>query len=439
MNRDKSMQICALSAVIMLVFIAQSANAATSSSAGSGIPSPPNFNVTSGTLTVCRGEISNIPIVVTNLGYDAATAYSQGAPNSAGPQMQQVDLSLSAKGFESSPNSNNNNNRNPGSSLTIYVPTFVPANASALVFAQVDITYNYLHLYSDSEVRNITLITERCQLPLSVSASPSTLIADQTENLTLNLTNSGNTTLSDLLIHISIPGVNGGVLEDQPIQLASIMPHSSVILNESIDVNANASSSSFPVNITTTYYNGTRLEQVQNNRFFLSTGLIQLTPSSITVSPSPVSDGNIFSMSFILTDTGTSGATGMTATALPTKGFSEFSSNSVFIGSISADSQTSVTLSQEVSNGTKPGAYVIPVRVNYLNNLRQNMSTLVNVTVLVAPLIAGNVSASARGAGSGAYAARSGSGSGFIIELIMLVIIVVLAYLLYKERKRAAK
>lgn len=416
-------------AIIVALISIQFAWAATSSTA-STTPSAPSFNITSGTLTVCRGQVDDIPIIVTNLGYSPTEAYSQGAPNVSGPQMQQVVLGISAKGIYSGINSNNNNNINPGNSIEIKVPVFVSANVSSLVLAQVSITYNYLYLYTDSETRNITFLTERCPSPLRVNATPGTLISDQTENLTLNLTNSGNTTLSDLLIHIAIPGQDGGVLVNQPIQVNSIMPMSSILLNESINIYGNTNSS-FPVNITTTFYNGSNLEQVLNNRFFLATGLIQLIPSSITVSPSPVSPGGIFSMSFVLTDTGTAGATGMEATALPTKGFKVFGSNSIFIGSITSDSQSSVTISQEVANNTKSGVYTIPVRVNYLNNLRQNLSTIVNVSVLV-----GSASAFNSSAASG-YEVRRGSGdiSG-IIELVMLIIIVALGVLLYRERKR---
>ncbi len=419
----------AIFAIMALVLAAQTAYAATSSTL-SGTPTAPSFNVSSGAIAVCRGQVDSIPIVITNLGYAPAVGYAQAAPNVSGPEMQQIVVGLGGKGLYSSPNGNSDNNVGPHHSITINVPTFVSANASSLMFAQVSITYNFLYLYTDSEVRNVTFVTERCPMPLSINATPSTLVSDQTENLTLNLTNNGNTTLTNLLIHISIPGSDGGVLENQPIQVTSVSPHNSVVLNESIDIYANASSS-FPVNITTTFYNGSRLNQVLNNRFFLSTGLIQLTPSSITVSPSGASPGSIFSMSFVLTDTGTAGASGMTATALPTKGFKTFSSNSVFVGSISADGQTSVTISQEVLNSTKPGVYTVPVRVNYLNNLRQNMSAIVNVTVPVgAPFLA-----SANGSGT---IVRQSAGGGGIIELLMVIVIIVLAVLLYRERRRRA-
>lgn len=427
----RTTNIFAAMAIIAVLASVPVALAATSSTP-STIPIPPNFNITSGTLSVCRGQIDNIPIVITNLGTSKSVAESEGAPNLSGPTMQNIQLSLGAKGLVSFPNSNNNNSVAPGKSVVINVSTFVDANATSLIFSQVDINYDYLAFYSDSEVRNVTFVTETCPGPLTVNASPSTLTSNQTENMHLNLTNSGNTTLTNLLIHIGIPSHDGGVLVNQPIQVNAIGPMSSLNLNESIDIYGNASSS-FPVNITTTFYNGNSLQQVFSNRFFLSTGLIQLTPSSITVSPSPVSPGGIFSMSFVLTDTGTAGASGLTATALPTPGFRVFGSNSVFIGSISSDSQSSVTLSQEVKNNTKPGVYTVPVRVNYLNNLRQNLSTIINVSVPVGTGLAANATRYTT------YRTSGGSGGGGLLIILLIIVIAVLGYLLYQERKKSRK
>jgi uncharacterized repeat protein (TIGR01451 family) len=188
----------------------------------------------------------------------------------------------------------------------------------------------------------------------------------------------------------------------------------------------------FPLNITANFYNGSSLEQVSKNLLLLSSGVISLTPSSLALSPQTPSPGSILSISFVLTNLGTVGASTVTVTALPPKGFVPFGSNSVFVGSIAAGGQTPVTLTFTVSNRTANGNYRIPVEISYLNSLRSNMSTWFNVSVSVAASSAFNTSQ--------AIASRSGySGSRVsfsFLTIILVIIIIVLLVLFIRERRK---
>jgi hypothetical protein len=144
--------------------------------------------------------------------------------------------------------------------------------------------------------------------------------------------------------------------------------------------------------------------------------------------PSP---GAIFSISLVLTNTGTSPASAVTAAVVPVKGFVPYGGNSVFVGSIAADSQSPVTLTLTASRSVQNGIYQIPVQIDYLNSLRQNVSQEITVPVQMA---AASINATTFIRSS----SRLSTGGG-LIALVMLIIIVILLILYYRERKRNAR
>ena len=415
--------------IALAIFAAQFVAAGTTSTATT-TPNPPSFNISSTSLPLCRGQTNIVPITVSNFGYTPAVAYGEGASNSSGPQMQQVQVSINSKGLFSQPSSDLLN-INPKSSNTINLPVFVNANASSLVFAPVNLNYNFLYFYADSETRNLTFVTQSCPNPLSMQIYPQILTSGTIQNITINLTNTGNFPLNSISLHFTIPGADGAWLSLQPAQIPTLAPHSTVILNKNVYIAGNESDQSVPLNVTVLYYNGTSLYQIYQNQEILASGLVSLSPSSFTISPSNPTPASIFSISFILTDTGTAGASALTATPIAPSGFTTFGSNSVFVGSITADSQTPVTLSLLTSNAVKPGSYTIPIRLNYLNNLRQNLSIWANTTVTISPASL-NATQSARFRTS-----QSSAGGG--LTLMLFIIVVVLGFLYYRERNRAGR
>jgi hypothetical protein len=167
---------------------------------------------------------------------------------------------------------------------------------------------------------------------------------------------------------------------------------------------------------------------VYNGIYLKFGGVINLTTSSLAISPSAPGPGSIFSISFILTNQGTTSASAVTATVLPEKGFTAFGTNPTFIGNIGVSSQSPVTVSVTASNTLKAGSYTIPIRLNYYDSLHDNVSTSMNVTVRLGAAAAFNMTA--------IRAARGGSGSGGLIVIVLVVIIIVLAVLYWMERKK---
>ncbi len=404
---------------LLLLFVIVAPVVAFAGTSGpSPIPPPPNFQISTNTLTLCKGLINEVPISIrTPLGASLMQAVQLSLTNSRSAYTV-------GNGTVSAVNVSSNLTR------TVNLPVFVSLNASSLISAGISINYEYDTLYTDSEVRNISFGIDTCATPLAVSVRPKVLVSGRIENVTLNLTNNGKLPLNFISIRASLPSVDGTFLGIQPVQVSSIAPGSTVFLNQSVFVYRNATQS-FPVNLSISMYNGTSLEQISDNPIVLSTGIINITASSVTLSPQRPSPGGIFSISFVLTDIGTSGASAATATALSTSGFAPYGSNTVFIGDMQTDTQTPVTLTLTVDNATKSGTYTIPIKINYLDSLRENLSTTVDVPVGVG-------SAGSFNAVAVAYKLRHSGGIDYslVIVVILIIIIAVLAYLLHKEKKK---
>jgi hypothetical protein len=397
------------------------------------VPNPPTFSISSTLQTLCKGETNEVPVTISNIGN---TNPSLGLTSLNGTAMQYIELSLVGPKTLTADNGTAYIGRvNPHNSSTVDFPIFVSPNASLITTAAVSVNYYYLTYYSDTETRNLTFEVETCQSPLLVSINPKTLASGTIQNVSIALTNTGNSPLESLYVHFSMPSIDGAIVGSQQAEISALDASSTYSINASVFVSRNASIESFPLNLTATFYDNGKLEQVSNSTSMIPIGGINLLPSGVTLSPSSTAPGGIFSISFILTDIGTSGASAVTATAILPKGFTPFGTNPVYVGDISADSQAPVTLTLVAGNSTKVGSYKIPIKIGYLNSLRQNESTILNITANVTGVL--NVS---KYSSTGTAVVRGNySGSGGILLpllIIAIIVIIVLAYMLMKEKKK---
>ncbi len=377
----------------------------------SPVPSPPGFYINTTALTLCRGMTNGIPVTVTNLG----TGYLG--------QMQNLQLAIvNSEGIFSG--TGNGGSVNTNSSKLVMLPAFVNANASSFITAEVSVSFYFDNIYTDSEIRNLTFGTTLCQQPLSADLSPKVFTAGEIENVTLNITNSGATTLNSISASVLFPQSDVAWLGSKPIEIARILPGKTVSIPSKVYVYTDAGQA-FGANLSVNYYNGSRAMQVWDSIEILSSGIINVTASSFTISPAIPRSGSVFSISFVLTNIGTAPASAVTATAEPPYGFTSFGSNSVFVGDIAVDSQTPVTITLIASNGTVTGPYAIPIRISYLNNLRDNISQNISVPleIFAAPANTGQ--------------AQQGNGSSYSAAILILVLIIaVMGFLLYQDRMK---
>ena len=402
----------------------------------SPIPPAPNFQVYSNVSILCAGYTNIVPVTIKNQG------------NPYLPAMQDVQIGLSNADTLQIGNSIEIPNIPVNTTSTVDIPLFVSASAGPIISVQVPITYNFLTLYSDNETRMISFGVRQCSQALSVNVTPTTFQVNQVDNITVTLMNLGNQTLRNISITAISPNTNRNGIRNvttevqffgnQPVQIGSIGPGNTLTLEESMF--ENASGNTFPLNLSIMYYNGKYPEQKQANFLMLSSGAINMDTTSITTTPTNVTAGEIFSISFILTDIGTEGATAVTATPVFPAGFKTYgSSNSTFIGDIATDTQTPVTITLMSDAGVQSGVHQIPVKISYLNNLRQNLTTIIDVPVTI---IGGSTSGSypyatsANGINTQRIAFRRNNDSLYV-EAILVVIIIGLGFLYFRARKRA--
>ncbi len=418
------MRMSSIVIAFLLLAIAAPVFAFAATSGPSPIPPPPSFQVSTNVTTLCKGTVNIVPIAIkTPVG---------------AAEMQQLQLSLTntRSAYTVGNGTVSAINVSPNVTAIDKMQIFVALNTSSIVSAGIAVNYEYSTLYSDSEVRNISFGIETCPTPLLVSIKPGVLTSGKIENITLSLSNTGNTTLNHISMHAGMPNVDGTFLGIQPIQVSAIVPRSTVNITQSVFVYSNATQS-FPINLSISLYNGLTIEQIADNPIVLSSGIINITPSSTTLSPQVPTPGSIFSISFVLTDIGTTGASGVTATPLPPLGITDYGQNSTFVGGMQVDTQTPVTLTLTSQSSLKPGNYIIPVRINYLNNLRQNLSTTIRVPVTFAGSSASTFNALS--AGATRYAtAREGSGLLTIILALGLIVFIVL-YLIERGKHKKLK
>ncbi|VVB77069.1 Uncharacterised protein [uncultured archaeon] len=388
------------------------------------IPPAPNFYVNSSMVGLCRGQVTYVPITVGNRG---ATG---------NPAMQNIVLSwANARGL--SPISNYTatiSNVSAKSSKTVYLPVLVSPSAASFISTAVNINYNFYTMYSDSEVRNISFSTYACPSPLSVAIDPEIITEAGQQNLTFNLTNTGNSTLSMLSVSLSSSGHRGVVLVgNQPEPVVSLLPNMSAYVNQGIYVTTDNISQLIPINVSVNFYNGSNLNQLFYNHYLLFGGIIDLNTSSLTVSPSVVTKGSTFSISFVLTNMGTSPASSVTAKTLSPAGFTPYGTNPTFVGSIAADSQSSVTLSLTAKTNLTSGTYTVPIKINYLNELRQNLTKWVNVSVKISGTSAANYSRTP----PVRTTAQNGGDNTVAIALVAAAVLCASAFFVWKKKGKA--
>ena len=270
-------------------------------------------------------------------------------------------------------------------SMTINVPVFVSLDTPAtLMVAQVPITYDYLTYYSDSETRTLTFEVESCPSQLSMNVSPTVFITGLVNNVTFSFTNTGNTALQN--ISATLQASSKDIAEEiqflgkQPIRIASLPPRSTVRMNQTLYENV---SRTFTINMTATLFNGTNPEEVSEQLHRVLRRNDRHGAIEHNGSPANVTPGSIFSLSFVVTDTGTVGASGATATAMVPKGFRAYGSNSEYLGDIQTDTQTPISLTLIANSTVKSGNYIVPVVMTYQNNLKDNLNTTIDVPVTV--------------------------------------------------------
>jgi hypothetical protein len=141
-----------------------------------------------------------------------------------------------------------------------------------------------------------------------------------------------------------------------------------------------------------------------------------------------------------LLNSGTTSASALSISTSGVNGISVLGANSTFIGTVGVDSPTSFTVSFEASRTVKPGTYTIPLRIEYLNNLNQKQSKLIEVPVQIASSSANSTFVTGNSSFvKGSFNQKKGD-SGLLLIVVIIIAAAVAAVAYMKVfRKRTGK
>ncbi len=379
---------------------------------------------------IIAGEINNVTVQVMNSGSGYVDDFITSVPSSSSLNI----LGQPSEIVSLPPYSTRN------VTMQIYIP---PSSSGGTVPLSLKSYYTNPYGYNTSANYTLDLYAvspsqgtvSALLSPLTLNITPTTIVPGQITMLTFSFTNRGNATLNNLSVQTPTLGSERGTqfVGYTPIKIDYIKPHSTVNITENIYTN---STTILPLNVTVKFLNGTRLEQVVENISLLSGGIIYLAPSSISTIPATVSPGGIFSVSFIITDTGTTGISNASASAVLPLGFSSYgTTSSDYVGSIQTETPTPFSLTLKTNESLKSGIYTIPVKVNYLGNFRQSLSTTVNVSVVVAESALQTPYNSSLVIRSSATNSKKHSSLYVLIGTLVLVLAAIFT-ILYRRRRR---
>jgi hypothetical protein len=273
--------------------------------------------------------------------------------------------------------------------------------------------------------------TELRSSPLSVWVQPMVLTAGRTNNLTILFQNVGGASLNNLTVAFGSPTGSFTWLSPNQATDPELPPGGNFTISGSLYDPALATASS-TLQLSITYYQGRMLNQETRSVGLLSRGEIDLSLTSLTVLPQVVPPGQIVSLTLSITDVGIISADGVTASFEFPTGFSAVGSSSSFIGDMSVDSPSTITVSALVSNSTASGSYHIPVELSYFDNLRTRLTQSLNVTVVVA-------SASQGGSGTGQNT-KNGLIHGiseFDLGVVIVALVVLVALVMIRRARHS--
>ncbi len=391
--------------------------ARNSQSINIGIPlyGSPRLSFTPTSRGVVAGVMNNLTVQVHNSG--SGTAYYIRTAASGSSSLEQVNYPQPIASLA------------PGETKNITLQVYVsPGLAGQAVTFGLNPTYVSPYGYNTSAAGNLSLYAlSALQSSVSLSASTVDLQGGSTSAVLINITNTGASTIENVSAILSAQSPLSIIGSSGYYNFKGIAPGATVSIPAELYVASSSSSGSTVANLDVQLGYDGQSESSPRILSFLTPGYINLTQVSTSVLPSSPSVGGIFSLTSTLNNIGTSSASAVTVTAHPPKGIESLGSNTTFIGDISPDNPTAFTVSFIVPEGSKPGRYVIPVEIDYLNNLNQRVSTSMNFSVDIA-------AGAAAAVGSQGQQSRKG-GSGGVVPLVIILIAIGVGVYLYRKSK----
>ena len=331
----------------------------------------------------------------------------------------------------------------PNATAYLTIPVYVsPGAAGQSVSAQLSLAYSDAYGNNESLQTTLDLYGVAPASQVSLTSQYEDVEEGAPQNTSIIVSNSGGTPITNVTVQLTPESPMTIIGSDGYFSFPYIAAHSNV----SMPVNLYVTSSSSTVatlSAQISYVFDGQAESGTRDLSFLTPGAINITETSTALLPAAPTQGGIFSVTGTLLNSGTTSASALSISTSGVNGISVLGANSTFIGTVGVDSPTSFTVSFEASRTVKPGTYTIPLRIEYLNNLNQKQSKLIEVPVQIASSSANSTFVTGNSSFvKGSFNQKKGdSGLLLIVVIIIAAAVAAVAAVAYMKvfRKRTGK
>ena len=328
----------------------------------------------------------------------------------------------------------------PNATAYLTIPVYVsPGAAGQSVSAQLSLAYSDAYGNNESLQTTLDLYGVAPASQVSLTSQYEDVEEGVPQNTSIIVSNSGGTPITNVTVQLTPESPMTIIGSDGYFSFPYIAAHSNVSMPVNLYV-ASSSSTVATLSAQISYVFDGQAESGTRELSFLTPGAINITETSTALLPAAPTQGGIFSVTGTLLNSGTTSASALSISTSSVNGISVLGANSTVIGTVGVDSPPSFTVSFEASRTVKPGTYTIPLRIEYLNNLNQKQSKLIEVPVQIASSSANSTFVTGNSTFvKGSFNRKRGdSGLLLIVAIIIAAAVAAVAYMKV-FRKRTGK
>lgn len=211
-----------------------------------------------------------------------------------------------------------------------------------------------------------------------INFNSSTLLTGKIQYTTLIIYNTLNESLYNITISLSTQGQI--YLNITTITISLLRPLQKIAIPVEIYTD---SSGIVTISATISYYQSGQQRETQEIVNALAAGSVEIVITGVSSVPSVAVKGGIVSITATIYNFGTGPANGLTVTVFPPKGIEVIGENTYYVGNLGSDTSSTFTFTFRISNFTKAGMYIIPVKYTYTNDIGQVLHSYSNISLTV--------------------------------------------------------
>ncbi|MEM0482015.1 MAG: cytosine permease [Nitrososphaerota archaeon] len=219
--------------------------------------------------------------------------------------------------------------------------------------------------------------------PIVLRLSPTLLYSGTINNVTVYLQNTGTTTIKAITVETPQTTSQATWIQDSPLTLESLGPGEEHEFKTRLYITQGAPSS-LPLTLRVTYFMQDNVPKQEERQIgVIVKGLVKFEVVDYSVLPERPSPGQVFSITAVVVNVGTSTAMSVSIRPGEVQGFRPFGQTRTFLGDVAVNTPSSVTISMTVLNTTRPGPSQIPLVITYRNQLGESFTESLTIPVVV--------------------------------------------------------